>query len=66
MDKSPCHQGRIYTTDTQEKCRDTNSFEKSEKWKRLSVDKIFQHILELPNTEFNYNSFGIIEDAAHF
>lgn len=26
MNKSPSHQERIYTTDTQEKCRDTNSF----------------------------------------
>ena len=40
--------------------------EDSEKWKRLSVDKVCQHILELPNTEFNYNSFGIIEAVAHF
>jgi hypothetical protein len=36
------------------------------KWKRLSVDKVCQHISELPNTEFNYNSFGITEAVAHF
>jgi hypothetical protein len=26
MNKSSCHQGRIYTIDAQEKCTDTNSF----------------------------------------
>jgi hypothetical protein len=29
-------------------------------------DKVCQHISELPNTEFNYNSFGITEAVAHF
>jgi hypothetical protein len=57
---------KIYTTDTQENTEIQILLEDSEKWKRLSVDKVCQHILELPSTEFNYNSFGIIEAVARF
>lgn len=64
----PCSdQVGIYTEQTHKDIRrHPFLWEESEKWRRLSLDKICQQILELPNTKFQENLFCSIQVAAHF